>query len=132
MDTLVINKYSEIEGFCSLYYLLIEADGVVHENEVIMGKIMCKHEKFDIVGFQVLLNKYKNMDKQEVYKECIAAISRFKYASQVRCLAWMSNIANSDGFMGPEEWKLIFRIYKKELNIRQEDIITLQKQLPKH
>jgi hypothetical protein len=38
MDTLVINKYSEIEGFCSLYYLLIEVDGVVHENEVNHGE----------------------------------------------------------------------------------------------
>jgi uncharacterized tellurite resistance protein B-like protein len=131
METYVINKYSEIEGFSSLYHLLIEADGLIHEQEIIMGKLMCNHEKFDMGEFQLLLSKYRNMDRQEVYKKCIASLSKIKYASQVRCLAWMANIANSDGFMSPEEWKLIFKIYKRELNIRQEDIIKIQKQLPK-
>jgi uncharacterized tellurite resistance protein B-like protein len=108
------------------------ADGVVHEKEITLGKKMCDHENFDFTEFHLLMDKYKNMQKQDVYNECVAALSRLKYASQVRCLAWMSNIANSDGFMSTDEWKLIFRIYKKELNINQADIITVQKQLPKY
>jgi uncharacterized tellurite resistance protein B-like protein len=131
METAVMKIQSEFEGFTALYYLMIEADGIVTDKEIAMGKLMCKHEQFDELEFQLRMNKYKKMNKQEIYKECIKNLLSCSQTSQLRCMAWMSNIANCDGFMSTEEWKLLFSIYKKELKINQQDIILLQKQLPK-
>lgn len=42
----------------------------------------------------------------------------------------MSNIANADGFMDPTEWRMIYQLYKDELNLNLDDILTQQKKIP--
>ncbi len=129
--TIDTKKSPYIEGFSALYYLIIIADGVISEKEIHMGKLMCDHEKFDYDAFEKLIAQYKTMDHQNIMNNCVRVLSNYPYEYQVKCLAWMMKIANADGFMAPEEWKLIYCIYKKELNLNQQDIINLQRELPK-
>ena len=121
---------SILEGFCALYYLLIQADGVISDKELQMGKIMCRHEHFDEDEFDRYMGRYKSLSQTRLHEVCVQILSAYSYDDQARCVAWMSKIANSDGFMSPEEWSLLFKIYKKELRIDQEDILKVQKHLP--
>ncbi|MCK5278311.1 MAG: hypothetical protein KAQ62_18485 [Cyclobacteriaceae bacterium] len=129
--TLTGNKTNYIEGLVSLYHLLINADGYVDEKELIMGKLMKKNESIDDLEFSNHLNKISELDQSQVVEKCIVSLNKCEYGSKVKCIAWMTLIANSDGFMAPEEWKLIYKIYNNELKLNLTDILEMQKQLPR-
>ncbi|MBI1770670.1 MAG: TerB family tellurite resistance protein [Bacteroidetes bacterium] len=114
-----------------LYYLLICADGNVNEKELLLGKKMVVAEGFDEAKFLTTLDQFKNQDKILLYKECVGGLKKLKRADQIRCVAWMCVIANSDGFMDKEEWVLIYRIYHDELDLSLDEIMKTQKQLNK-
>lgn len=129
--TLTENKTNYVEGLVSLYHLLINADGYIDEKEIKMGELMRKHESIDDLDFNYLLNKISELDKSKVIDNCIVSLRKCDYEWRVKCMAWMSLIANVDGFMAPEEWKLIYKIYSIELKLDLTDILEMHKQLPR-
>jgi len=129
--TLTDNKTSYIEGLVSLYHLLINADGYIDKKEIKMGELMKKYENIDDSLFNHLLDKISSQKKNEIISDCVDSLNKCEYELKVKCIAWMSLIANSDGFMAAEEWKLIYFIYNKELNLNLNDILEMQKHLPR-
>ncbi len=119
-----------LSGMVALYYLLIHADGEVNEKEVMAGRAMRKHEEISESDFDDLLEIYKHQDKEDLFTECINALKSCSYNEQIKIVAWMSRIANSDGFMDPREWKLIYKVYYRELGLDLQDILYVQKSLP--
>lgn len=129
--TLTENKTHHYGGLVALYHLLINADGHIDEKELKMGELMKKHESIDDWEFKRLLSRMSDMSKEDIVAECINSLNKCDHDWQIRCIAWMSLIANSDGFMAPEEWKLIYRIYNTELKLDLSEILAMQKQLPR-
>ena len=129
--TLTQKKTYYYAGLVSLYHLLINADGHVDEKELKMGQLMKKHENMDDWEFNYHLRKIASKEKKEIIEDCIQSLKKCEYELKIKCIAWMSLIANSDGFMAPEEWKLIYRIYNTELNLNLADILAMQKKLPR-
>lgn len=119
-----------LSGIVGLYYLLIHADGEVNEKEIRSGQMMRRYEGIEEKAFRNLLNAYSEAEKEVIYDHCLASIRNCSVEDQVRIIAWMSRVANSDGFMDPEEWKLIYQIYYHELNLELQDILKVQKSLP--
>jgi uncharacterized tellurite resistance protein B-like protein len=114
-----------------LYYLVICADGKISEKELVLGKKMMRAEGFDESKFEAMLRNYKEKDKNEIYKESLAGLNKLDKQKQIRCIAWMCVIANSDGFMDKEEWILIYKIYNTELGLSLDDIMKTQRELNK-
>ena len=113
----------------SLYYLLIYADGKVNEREISLGKKMMTAEGFEERGFEATLESLKAKDKSTLLTECVTGLRKLEIKAQIRCIAWLCVIANSDGFMDKEEWVLIYRIYHTELKLSLDDIMKTQKEL---
>ena len=113
----------------TLYYLLIYADGKVNEREILLGKKMMMAEGFDEKGFEAALESLKTKDKSALLTECIVALRKLDAKAQIRCIAWLCVLANSDGFMDKEEWILIYKIYHTELKLSLDDIMKTQKEL---
>ncbi|MCG8307868.1 MAG: TerB family tellurite resistance protein [Cytophagales bacterium] len=128
--TLTKNKTHFVGGLVALYHLLITADGQVDERELKMGEAMKKHEDIDDWEFDSHLNRISELGKERVIEDCVYSLKQCDYDMKVRCIAWMSLIANADGFMAPEEWKLIYNIYHTELELNLADILEIQKKLP--
>ncbi|MEO1049365.1 MAG: TerB family tellurite resistance protein [Bacteroidota bacterium] len=118
-------------GLVSLYYLLIKADGEINDKERNMGDIMREHEGLSEEEFNGMINSVAAEDQAKVFKACIADLKACAEEEQVKCIAWMSLIANSDGFMDKAEWNVIYRIYYKELGLQLSDIMNKQKELPR-
>ncbi len=114
-----------------LYYLLIFADGKVNEKELLLGKKMVAAEGFEEAKFMTAINQFKIQDKVHLYQECVKALKKLDKANQIRSVAWMCVIANSDGFMDKEEWVLIYKIYHDELELSLDEIMKTQKELNK-
>ncbi len=129
--TLTAEKTDYFSGLVALYHLLINADGHVDDKELRMGRIMKKYENIDDGKFNYFMEKVTGKTHDEIVEACTNSLKKCNYYEQVKAIAWMSLIANSDGFMAPEEWKLIYRIYNNELNLKLSDILSIQKQLPR-
>jgi uncharacterized tellurite resistance protein B-like protein len=113
----------------TLYYLLIYADGKVNEREISLGKKMMTAEGFDEKGLETGMELLKAKDKSALLTDCIIGLKKLDVKAQVRCIAWLCVLANSDGFMDKEEWVLIYKIYHTELKLSLDDIMKTQKEL---
>jgi uncharacterized tellurite resistance protein B-like protein len=113
----------------NLYYLLIYADGKVNERELALGKKMVEAEGFDLLKFEEQLEALKQKNLTTLYTESLAALKKLDTKLQIRCIAWLCVIANSDGFMDKEEWILIYKIYHTELKLALDDVMKTQKEL---
>ncbi|GEM_PF-859192 len=130
--TKVMYRKREIEGLINLYHLMIHADGKISDREIHMGEIMCKYENIDKELFERELELANQMSFDDVYKKCLNALKACDHEFNVKCIAWMSLIANSDGFMSTEEWGIIYKLYAYELHLDLKEILDYQKSLPKH
>ena len=112
-----------------LYFLLINSDGKVNHGEITLGKKMVQAEGIAETEFNVQLEYLATKDQTEIYKECLRDMKSLKHDQQIRCIAWMCVLANSDGFMDRVEWQFIYKIYHKELGLALDDIMQVQKEL---
>ncbi|HPM30975.1 MAG TPA: hypothetical protein PLJ60_11635 [Chryseolinea sp.] len=121
MDTNTVNA--------SAYYLLICADGHVNEKELLLGNTMIAVEGLDGKKFEDAIGTFKSQDKKQIYNLCISGLKKMEKKKQIRCVSWLSLIANSDGFMDTKEWDLIYKIYNTELGISLNEILKTQKEI---
>ena len=112
-----------------LYHLLINADGDVNEKELTTGKQMTKVEGINEFEFDHIIDSLKKRNPRVVYSECVEELKKLNPATQVRCIAWLSVIANADGFMDRTEWHFIYQLYHKELSLRLDEVMKKQKEL---
>jgi uncharacterized tellurite resistance protein B-like protein len=112
-----------------LYHILIQSDGNVNDAEVALGKRMIEAERITEFEFNYMLNSFKQKDIATITRECIADLKRSRREQQIRAIAWMCVLANSDGFMDKAEWQFIYKIYHKELNLPLDEIMEVQKEL---
>lgn len=117
------------EVLTRLYFILICSDGNVNEKEVSYGRKMVEAEGIDEKYFFSQIKILEVNNQQESLPEAIAGIKKLSRQDQVRCIAWLCVIANSDGFMDKAEWQMIYKIYHRELNLPLDEIMKVQKTL---
>jgi uncharacterized tellurite resistance protein B-like protein len=111
--------------------MLIYSDGKVNQGEVSLGQKLIQAEGISEAEFNAQLDALKKKDSNVIYKECLADLKRLKPELQIRSIAWMCVLANSDGFMDKAEWQFIYKIYHKELHLPLDNIMEVQKELAK-
>lgn len=114
-----------------LYYMLIYSDGKVNDGEISSGKRMIHSEGISEQEFMLQLDSLKGKDTAVIYRETLVELKRLKPERQIRCIAWLCVLANSDGFMDRTEWQFIYKIYHKELQLPLDVIMEVQKDLVK-
>jgi uncharacterized tellurite resistance protein B-like protein len=111
------------------FYLVSWADGHISPMEVKMGKAMAQREGVGENFYRLHLENIRSCRKQEIMERTIVGLKRLQREEQINILAWVSLIANSDGFMDVSEWSLIYRIYHDELKLELKDVISRQSEL---
>lgn len=119
------------EVLTKLYFILICADGHVNEKEVSMGRKMVGAEGIDEQYFLSQIKLLEADNQQAKLPEAIAALKKLTKEEQIKCIAWLCVVANSDGFMDKAEWQMIYKIYHKELKLSLDEIMKTQKELAK-
>ncbi len=112
-----------------LYHLLVSADGNVNEKEVVAGKQMSKAEGINEFEFDRIIASLQKRNTNVVYSECLEELKKLDRETQIRCMAWLSLIANADGFMDKTEWHFIYKLYHVELGLQLDDVMKKQKDL---
>ena len=125
-STLDIFKETLIKAF----YYISTADGKVDDKEKEMGKKMIQKESIDNTEFQKKIDAFNCETPDCIIHSLKDDLKKLKRDEQIKIIAYMSNVANADGFMDPSEWKMIYNLYKNELKLNLEEIITMQKKIP--
>jgi len=123
-----MNALNPNATIAQLYYLFIYADGEVDEKEKQYGQYLIEIEQLNGVLFNKELERLENevIDKNKLLEECVAVLVKLEKRVQLRYIAWMCVIANSDGFMSSEEWKLVYQFYHVKLKIPHDELLTEQ------
>lgn len=111
--------------------MLINADGKVNERELLLGKLMLEAEALPTDKFESELDELKAKSMTSLLSVGITALKKLPPNQQLRSVAWLCVIANADGFMDKDEWKLIYKLYHDELNLKLDDVMKTQKELNK-
>ncbi len=110
------------ESLVIAYYYIVIADGIIDPREIEFGETMIKKEGIDKGDFDKKIEILKNTSKdhiKEMLKDCMKKLTPIE---QVRIIAYMSKVADSDGRRDPSEMSSIQEIYK-ELHLHLNDII---------
>ncbi|MDH5367881.1 MAG: hypothetical protein OEW67_12920 [Cyclobacteriaceae bacterium] len=122
-----MNALNPNATIAQLYYLLIHADDRVDKKETEMGKKLVETEELNPELFYNEIDRLENVDYKKLLPECADVLKKFEKKVQIRYIAWMCIIANSDGFMDKEEWKLIYQLYHNQLKLPLDAIMEEQK-----
>lgn len=114
------------ESAILLCYLIASSDGINNHFESRMYDFFKSIEDITEQQSDTILAKLKTMSDQMVYEKGIEALNMCSREEQVKCLAWMNKIANSDGRLDDKEWSIIYQVYKKELNLTLEEILAFE------
>lgn len=114
------------QAIAHLYYLIVQADHVIDPREQKMGAQMQKIEGIDRQAFSSLLNELQELSEEALYTHSLQLLRQCTEAQQIRIIAWISLVANADGFMAAEEFQLIHKIYHRELHIDLQAILHQQ------
>ena len=117
------------EVLTKLYFILICSDGNVNEKEVSYGRKMVEAEGIDEKYFFSQIKLLEVNNQQALFPEAISNLKKLSREEQIRCIAWLCVIANSDGFMDKAEWQMIYRLYHKELDLPLDEVMKVQKSL---
>lgn len=115
----------------ALFYLLTGADGRVNEREIGLGRKLIAAENIPEAKFDEQINTLKTNSASTIYSECLKGLKKLDPTLQVKCIAWLCVIANSDGFMDKAEWELIYKLYHTELRLSLDEVMKVQKELNK-
>ena len=113
----------------NLYYLLIHSDGDVSEKEASVGLFMCQHEGISQSEFDQELQSLASAKRDLVFSNTVKGLKMLRRSQQVKSIAWLCLVANSDGFMDKEEWKFIYKLYCSELKLPLDEVLAAQKEL---
>jgi uncharacterized tellurite resistance protein B-like protein len=117
------------EVLTKLYFILICSDGNVNEKEVSYGRKMVEAEGIDEKYFFSQIKLLEVNNQQSLLPEAVINLKKLNREEQIRCIAWLCVIANSDGFMDKAEWQMIYRLYHKELDLPLDEVMKVQKAL---
>jgi uncharacterized tellurite resistance protein B-like protein len=112
-----------------LYHLVIQADGTVSESEIEVGKRIFKIEGLDEITLTNELIHHTIADKKADIMECIEALKKLDRATQIRCIAWMCVVADSDWEIDKDEWDMIYNLYSSSLKLPLNEIVYVQAEL---
>ncbi|MBL6445572.1 hypothetical protein JMN32_04585 [Fulvivirga sp. 29W222] len=115
-----------------MYVLLVYADDIIDDKELVVGKRMAEYERITEDSLEREVETLRTIDHALLYKEVLQGMKQLDINIQVRFVAWLSIIANADGFMDEREWQLIYRLYSKDLHLPLADIMLKQKELKQY
>ena len=122
-----MNALNPNATIAQLYHLLIHADGRVDQKEVEMGKKLVELEGLNPELFYAEIDRLGDKKAKELLPECASVLKKFERKVQIHFIAWMCVIANSDGFMDKEEWKIIYQLYHNDLKLPLDAVMAEQK-----
>jgi uncharacterized tellurite resistance protein B-like protein len=92
---------------CLFYYLITYSDGNATQIEILLMDKISKIENFDKSQFEHQFLFYNQNDRTTVFNKCISDLKQLEEFEQIRILAWMFVVSDSDDDFNEKEWNVI-------------------------
>ncbi len=115
---------------CLFYYLVAYADGKASQAEIALMDRIATIEKFNKSEFEKQFLIYNQNDRSTTFNKCVIELKKLDNLEQIRILAWMFIISDSDDDFNAKEWKVIqdvLNILDQSLN----EILNTERSLTK-
>jgi uncharacterized tellurite resistance protein B-like protein len=122
-----MNEYNNYQiAMCKIYYLTIYADGDLTDDEYDTGKRILKDEGIviDNLNIESLIN-FQALTRQEQIHDCELSLRELPRHEQVKCIAWMCLLAESDWVLSNPE-RAIYEYFTQALNLTLTEISIAQ------
>jgi len=96
-----------VSVICLFYYLITYSDEKVSQIEVSLKDKIAKIEEFDASQFEHQFLIYNQNDRTTVFNKCVADLKQLEDFEQIRILAWMFVVSDSDDDFNEKEWNVI-------------------------
>ncbi len=122
----MLNTFQDL--LVSAYYYILIADGMVDPKELTFGNRMIEKEGIQKDDFENKLDELSNQETSIVEKYIKDSLKKESHENQLKVVAYMVKIADSDGVKDPHEMTSIQSI-TDELNLHVNDIIKAKEKL---
>ncbi|NOS93489.1 MAG: hypothetical protein HOP30_16330 [Cyclobacteriaceae bacterium] len=125
-----MNEYNPYQiAMCKIYYLTIYADGDLTDDEYETGKRILKEEGIIIDNLNIdSLVKFQALTRQEQINDCEMCLRELSRQEQVKCIAWMCLLAESDWVLSNPE-RAIYEHFTQVLNLTLAEISLAQSEM---
>jgi len=96
-----------VSVICLLYYIVTYSDEKASDVELSLKGRIAEIEKFDEAEFEHQFLTYHQNDRTTVFNRCIAHLKELEPCEQIRILAWMFVVSDSDADFNEKEWNVI-------------------------
>ncbi len=116
------------EALVIAYYYIINADGIIDPKEVSFGQRMIKQENIRESDYNTKLEELKSLSHEDLKHALKEIMKKLNSVEQVRIIAYMSKVADADGYRDPSEMSSIQDIYS-DLHIHLNDVIRVKESI---
>lgn len=116
-------------GLLYLAHLIINADGVIDENELMAMQVIKEREGISDEVFATYKQEVQTMKEREVYQKAIDLISTCDDNERLRAFSWLYKISEVDGSVHVKEVR--FLLYSvKRADVEFDDVVAAAKEFP--
>lgn len=113
-----------------LFVIVAKSDNEISPKEVSIGSTMLRKSGMSEPDLTMLMHTLPTtVVTEKFYQDTVNHLKKLERSKQIECMAWMCVIANADGWMHPNEWQLIYKLYHKELHLETGTVISRQKEI---
>lgn len=117
-----------VSVICLFYYIVTYSDEKASNAELSLKGKIAEIEKFDEIEFEHQLLVYHQHDRTTVFNKCIAHLKDLEYSEQIRILAWMFVVSDSDDDFNEKEWNVIQHVLNI-LDLSLSEILVAERNL---
>lgn len=111
MDTSSLTNFQKV--LIKAYYYLIIVDGKVDAKELTFANKLIKREEISRENFDATLDSFDYESSDNIRKSLIEDLEGLSKPEILKIVAYMSLLAESDGFTDPNEKDILFDLYEK-------------------
>lgn len=117
------------DGLLYLSHLIISADGIIDDNELLAMENIKKKEEIPDEVFSAYKRNVQNMKEKDIYQKAIDQIATCTDAERLRAFCWLYKISEVDGNVHVKEVR--FLLYSvKRANVDFDDVVEAAKKFP--
>ena len=117
------------QAFTHLYFLMLSADKIADIKELEIGNKIIKKEQLNKDEIMKGLDELSSVPRNEILAQSLSFLNQLPIDERLKCLAYISLVAKSDGEIDSNESELLTNLCKNELNISLNQVYAFEEQL---
>ena len=109
-----------------LFAMSVSFEEDLNERDASLARKMARIIGVEQDYFLSQVKKRTIVPPEDLFQKTVSSLKELQWNEQILCMAWLCVVANYEGNISEQDWRLIFNIYHKELPLPLREIIKTQ------